>query len=60
MHSAYSHDARDEEGLKRGVPNAACIADLRAAPCKTKYDFVALTDHPAHMNEHTLVRVRQC
>lgn len=51
MHSPYSHDACDGEGLSGTTPNAACLADLRAAPCKDELDFIALTDHPAHMNE---------
>ncbi len=53
MHSPYSHDACDGEGLSGGVPNPGCLADLRAAPCKDNLDFIALTDHPAHMNEVT-------
>jgi hypothetical protein len=52
MHSPYSHDACDGQGLTAGVPNASCLADLRAAPCKDALDFIALTDHPAHMNEY--------
>ena len=52
MHSPYSHDACDGQGLTAGVPNASCLADLRAAPCKDGLDFIALTDHPAHMNEY--------
>ena len=52
MHSPYSHDACDGQGLTAGVPNAGCLADLRAAPCKDALDFIALTDHPAHMNEY--------
>jgi hypothetical protein len=52
MHSPYSHDACDGNGLTAGVPHASCLADLRAAPCKTGYDFIALTDHPSHMNEY--------
>lgn len=52
MHSPYSHDACDGAGLAAGVPNASCLADLRAAPCKDGLDFIALTDHPAHMNEY--------
>lgn len=51
VHSAYSHDACDDQGLDdAGVPNAACIADLRAAPCNVGLGFVHLTDHPAFMN----------
>lgn len=56
MHSPYSHDACDGNGLDQGVPNAGCLADLRAAPCKTGYDFIALTDHPAHMNEYEPIK----
>jgi hypothetical protein len=53
MHSPYSHDACDGQGLSAGVPNPSCLADLRAAPCKDGLDFIALTDHPEHMNEVT-------
>lgn len=51
VHSVYSHDACDGDGLPDGSPNAPCLADMRAAPCNVGYDFVNLTDHPAHMNE---------
>jgi hypothetical protein len=52
VHSVYSHDACDGHGLDdAGVPNAPCLADLRAAPCNVGLQFVNLTDHPAHMNE---------
>lgn len=52
VHSAYSHDACDGKGLVGGVPNASCLADLRAAPCNVGLDFVNLTDHPAHMTDY--------
>lgn len=52
LHSPYSHDACDENGLPGGEPNPACLADLRAAVCATGLDFALLTDHPAHMQEH--------
>ncbi|MGN6105577.1 MAG: hypothetical protein ACTHU0_10765, partial [Kofleriaceae bacterium] len=50
LHSPYSHDACD--GMPRddrGAPNEPCLADLRAALCKTRIDFAALTDHDASM-----------
>lgn len=52
VHSAYSHDACDGEGIVDGGLNTACIDDLRAAPCNVGLDYVNLTDHPAHMNEY--------
>lgn len=49
-HSPYSHDACDGEGLSPdGVPDAACVADLRRGMCEAAEDFVFLTDHAAHM-----------
>lgn len=53
VHSAFSHDACDEQGLSGTTPNAACVAALREAPCKVGLQFVGLTDHPAHMREFT-------
>jgi hypothetical protein len=44
-HSIYSHDACDGEPEKDGVRDQACLADFRSAICKTKMDFVFLTDH---------------
>lgn len=52
VHSPYSHDACDGQGLLDGAPNAGCLADLRAAVCAVGHDFALLTDHPAHMQEH--------
>lgn len=57
LHSPYSHDACDGEGLMNGVPNAPCLADLRAALCDTGLDFAFLTDHPVHMQEYPFDRV---
>lgn len=55
LHSPYSHDACDEQGLMDGAPNPGCLADLRAAVCATGLDFAFLTDHPAHMQEQEFV-----
>ncbi len=49
VHSPFSHDACDGEGLTDGVPNQPCLEDLRAAICATGYDFTLLTDHPSFM-----------
>jgi hypothetical protein len=54
VHSPYSHDACDGDGLTDDAPNPGCLADLRAAMCSSGYDFVLLTDHPAHMQAHTM------
>lgn len=52
VHSPFSHDACDGEGLMGGVPNEGCVADLRAAICAAGLDFVNLTDHPAYMKDY--------
>lgn len=57
FHSPYSHDACDGQGLMNGEPNQGCLADLRAALCGSGHDFVLMTDHPAHMQEHPFERV---
>ncbi|MEZ4450273.1 MAG: hypothetical protein R3B09_12420 [Nannocystaceae bacterium] len=52
VHSAYSHDACDGEGLMNGVPNKPCVDDLRAALCAAGVDFALLTDHPSFMRDY--------
>ena len=50
LHSPYSHDACD--GMPRdttGVPNEACLTNLRTALCTDRIDFAALTDHDDSM-----------
>jgi hypothetical protein len=44
-HSAYSHDACDNQPVKNGVRDAACLDDFRDGLCRTMHDFVFLTDH---------------
>ena len=51
MHSPYSHDACDGEGLVDGTVNEPCLVDLRSAMCDLSLDFVYLTDHPSHAAE---------
>ena len=52
LHSAYSHDACDDEGLDAdGVPNATCVARLKAALCAERIGVAFLTDHPSFMRE---------
>ncbi len=53
VHSPFSHDACDGHGLDaNGIPDAECLAQLRAAACASGADFVALTDHPNYMSSH--------
>ncbi len=49
LHSPWSHDACDGEGIVDGEPNQQCLADFRAALCDNALDFGFITDHPAHM-----------
>ncbi|MFN7951426.1 MAG: hypothetical protein U0610_06855 [bacterium] len=51
LHSPFSHDACDNNGLPGGVVNESCYQDLRYAMCELHIDFANLTDHPAHMDE---------
>ncbi len=51
MHSPYSHDACDGDGLPDGQVNEDCLADLREAMCRLSLDFVYLTDHPSYAAE---------
>ncbi len=48
LHSPFSHDACDGDPMPDGVPDATCLAHLRAALCDAGEDFAFLTDHPAH------------
>ncbi len=51
LHSAWSHDACDGEGLIDGVPDEACVTDLREGLCASRIDIAWLTDHPSHAAE---------
>jgi len=54
VHSVYSHDACDGNGLPGGQRNMTCWNELRAAVCSVGLNFVGLTDHPAHMREYSM------
>lgn len=47
LHSPWSHDACDGDPQPDGVPDPACLADLREGLCATRVDAAFLTDHPA-------------
>lgn len=51
LHSPYSHDACDGDGLPGGAVNEPCLASLRAGLCATAMDYAMVTDHPAHAAE---------
>jgi hypothetical protein len=48
LHSPYSHDACDGDPMPDGVPDEACLANLRRGLCTNAMDFAMITDHPAH------------
>lgn len=54
LHSHHSHDACDGDPQPNGVPDEACLQDLRDALCVTRIDLAMLTDHPVHASEWTL------
>ncbi len=51
LHSHFSHDACDGDPMPDGVPDEACLQDLRAGLCRSAIDFAFITDHPAHSAE---------
>ncbi len=51
LHSPWSHDACDGDGLPDGQVNQPCLDDLRYALCKDAIDVAFLTDHPSHAAE---------
>ncbi len=51
LHSHFSHDACDGAPMPNGVPDPACLDDLRSALCTNAIDVAMLTDHPAHAAE---------
>lgn len=54
LHSHHSHDACDGEPQPGGVPDEACLKDLRDALCVTRIDLAFLTDHPSYATDATL------
>ncbi len=54
LHSHHSHDACDGDPQPGGVPDEACLQDLRDALCITRIDVAFTTDHPAHAAEVAL------
>jgi hypothetical protein len=54
VHSHHSHDACDGEPQPNGVPDEACLQDLRDALCVTRIDVAFTTDHPTHATEATI------
>ena len=62
IHSPFSHDACDGEGVIDGVVNEQCLNDLRQAMCDNNIDFAGLTDHPNFMADYdieTLIHHRE-
>lgn len=57
VHSPFSHDACDGDGLPGGAPDALCLEDLRTSICESGVRFVALTDHPSHMQDYAFEQV---
>ena len=46
LHSPWSHDACDGDGVVDGVVNAPCLEDLRRGLCEAAVDLAFVTDHP--------------
>jgi len=48
LHSPYSHDACDGDGLPDGAVNEPCLQDLRDGLCGSAVDAAFVTDHPSY------------
>ena len=46
LHSPYSHDACDGNGMPDGGINEECLQHQRDGLCATRMDFAFMTDHP--------------
>lgn len=52
IHSAYSHDGCDDEGLDAdGLPDWTCVRRMKAALCRERVAVAFMTDHPSHMRD---------
>ena len=51
LHSHWSHDACDGNPQPEGVPDEACLMDLRQGLCDVRIDVAFLSDHPGHVEE---------
>jgi hypothetical protein len=61
LHSHWSHDACDGEPQPGGVPDEACLQDLRDGLCTARIDVAMTSEHPGHAEEtdlHTLLLLR--
>ncbi len=53
MHSPWSHDACDGDGIIDGEVNAECLDDLRSALCSQSIDVAFFSDHPSNAADQT-------
>jgi hypothetical protein len=51
LHSPFSHDACDGEGLLEGAVNQPCLDDFRAGLCNAGIDVAFVTDHPDYAGD---------
>lgn len=53
VHSAYSHDGCDGDGLlPDGTAKPECIDNIRHGICVSRLNYVLMTDHPANMRDY--------
>ncbi|NUN12152.1 MAG: hypothetical protein HUU55_00795 [Myxococcales bacterium] len=53
VHSAYSHDGCDGDGLlEDGTAKPECIDNIRHGICVSRLNYVLMTDHPANMRDY--------
>jgi hypothetical protein len=54
LHSPWSHDACDGNGLPDGNPNEECLAQLKEGVCAAGIDVAFTSDHPSYAETTTV------
>jgi hypothetical protein len=54
IHTPYSYDACDKNGMPDGKPSQECLNHLRNAFCMNRVDFAFVTDHENHLADYEI------
>ena len=54
FHSPYSYDACDKAGIINGQLDPRCLKSLKYAACKSRVNYLFLSDHPENMANYDM------
>jgi hypothetical protein len=54
FHSPYSYDACDKAGVINGQVDQRCLRSLKYAVCKSRVNYLFLSDHPENMANYEM------